>query len=64
MKLISSKMTFVVPLKLPKDVLFAVHDSPVGGHFGIGRTYNVLQKRYYWQGMYADVDNYVKSCEE
>ena len=48
-----------MPQALQKEVMLAIHDSPVGGHFGIARTYYVLQRRYFWQGMYADVENYV-----
>ena len=46
----------VVPINLRRQILSEYHDSLVGGgHQGFDRT-------YYWSGMYADVDKYVKQC--
>ncbi|POM71494.1 Reverse transcriptase [Phytophthora palmivora] len=33
-----------------------------GGHQGITRTYEKLRPEFYWHGMYADVEGFVKEC--
>ena len=54
----------VVPLKLRNQILSEYHDSLVGGgHQGFDRTYYAIKSEYYWSGMYADVDKYVKQCK-
>jgi RNase H-like domain found in reverse transcriptase/Reverse transcriptase (RNA-dependent DNA polymerase)/Integrase zinc binding domain/Chromo (CHRromatin Organisation MOdifier) domain len=55
---------------VPKDhatrmeILRANHDDPwQGGHFGQKRTLEVVQRRYWWPGITADVDRYVETCD-
>ena len=53
----------VVPAVLREDVLHAYHVGlAAGGHQGVGRTFEKLRAKYYWVGMYADVENFVASC--
>ena len=55
----------VVPVKLRSQILSEYHDSIVGGgHQGFDRTYYAIKSKYYWSGMYADVDKYVRQCRE
>ena len=55
----------VVPVNLRRQILSEYHDLLVGGgHQGIDRTYYAIKSKYYWSGMYADVDKYVKHCKE
>ena len=55
----------VVPVKLRCQILSEYHDSLVGGgHQGFDRTYYAIKSKYYWNGMYADVDKYVRQCRE
>jgi hypothetical protein len=55
----------VVPVNLRRQILSEYHDSLVGGgHQGFDRTYYAIKSKYYWSGMYADVDKYVKQCKE
>ena len=45
------------------DVLRVLHDNPIaGGHLGVDRVFNRVFARYFWEGMYDDVSNYVRSC--
>ena len=53
----------VVPFDLRNDILLSFHDSLLGGHFATDRTYQSIRLRYFWIGMYADILDYVKSCE-
>jgi hypothetical protein len=39
------------------------HDSPLGGHFGVARTYSKLASKVSWPGMHKDVEDFVRSCE-
>jgi hypothetical protein len=34
------------------------------GHLGQKGTYNLIAKRYQWRGMYNDVQEWVKTCDE
>ena len=52
----------VVPASLRADILRECHDSSLAGHFGVARTFENVRRRYHWQGMYADVQNWVQSC--
>ena len=33
------------------------------GHWGIERTINLIRTRFYWTGMFQDIENYCKNCE-
>ena len=55
-------------LYIPKDdtirtqLMQEVHDAPTGGHLGREKTYRRLTADVYWQGVYNDVRDYVRSC--
>ena len=55
----------VVPAdhSLRAKLLYEVHDSKVGGHSGILRTYKRLQQQFYWPKMHKAVQEYVQKCE-
>ena len=55
----------VVPAdhSLRAKLLYEVHDSKVGGHSGILRTYRRLQQQFYWPKMHKAVQEYVQKCE-
>ena len=38
------------------------HDTPVAGHSGIGNTYELLHRHYYWPNMQNFVRKYVRHC--
>ena len=50
-----------IPLSYINIVLNSCHDHILSAHFGFQRTYNKIIKRYFWKGMYKDVDNWVRS---
>lgn len=56
----------VVRLYVPKTVIDCVlnncHDHILAAHFGFQRTYDRIRQRYFWKGMYQDIDNWVRSC--
>jgi hypothetical protein len=45
-------------------ILRECHDHPLLGHLGCNKTYDQIVNRYYWQGMYKDVKNWVQSCTD
>lgn len=56
--------TVVVPDAegLRAEILHSVHDSPMGGHFGVKKTRELLRRLYWWEGIDDDVDKYVREC--
>lgn len=47
---------------LQSQIIQALHDSPVGGHSGIPATFQKIKPLFYWPGMRADIQSYVRSC--
>ena len=44
-------------------ILYENHDSPMGGHRGMNRTFRESRKKYEWPNMKRDVENFVKRCK-
>jgi Integrase zinc binding domain/RNase H-like domain found in reverse transcriptase len=44
------------------EIMREIHDEI--GHRGRGATFDQVRRRYQWKGMFADVDEWVRSCEE
>ena len=47
---------------LRQALLTRNHDDPLGGHYGKDKTVELLQRKYYWPGLRADVDKHIKGC--
>jgi len=45
-----------------KEILYEFHDSPVGGHRGMNKTYCAIRSHYTWPNMKQEVKEYVKQC--
>ena len=53
-----------IPKCLRDELLKSYHDCIAGGgHQGFERTYSALRNKYFWPSMYADIREYVKTCE-
>lgn len=48
---------------LRDQCISAVHDYPMGGHYGVLRTKTKVKEVFYWQGMDKDVEEYVSQCD-
>ena len=48
--------------ELKLKLLEHVHDLPVAGHPGRGKTLELLQREYYWPNMHNTIRRYVASC--
>jgi hypothetical protein len=46
-----------------KQLISALHDTPVGGHSGVPSTYRRLKQLFAWNGMKADIQSIVKDCQ-
>jgi hypothetical protein len=63
--LVDSKGCIRVPdgAALRTRILAELHDSPTGGHCGRDRLLSELQKRFFWQGMATQAEQYVLTCD-
>lgn len=52
----------LLPHVFRMDIVKQMHDSPVGGHFGVERTLARLQTRYYWYRRRVDVTLWCRTC--
>jgi len=51
----------------PEDIMSVLkqfHDSPLGGHQGISKTFHRIRRQYKWTGMLKQIKDYVKSCSK
>ena len=60
----ASSQKLVVSVALRFEILSNVHDHIVGAHFGLNKPFSELKQRYWWKGMFKDVEHWVKSCVE
>ena len=56
------KFVLAVPSGLRRDLLYACHDDPEGGHLGIDKTLARISSRYWWPQLTNSVRRYVLSC--
>ncbi|XP_004647532.1 protein NYNRIN isoform X1 [Octodon degus] len=53
---------WVVPRQLRRDLIFSVHDIPMGAHQRPEETYKKLRFLGWWPGMQEHVKDYCRSC--
>ena len=51
-----------IPEPLRRRLIWHCHDHALGGHRGHEAVYFDLSQRFYWNGMYADVKAYIRTC--
>ena len=52
----------VIPASLRHEILVSCHDDPTAGHLGVLKTYEKVRVRYYWHGMFKDIEHWCNSC--
>lgn len=52
----------VIPGHLRTKVLEECHDSPIGGHFGVEKTWNRVRQLYYFPRMKQFIRTYISKC--
>ena len=53
----------MVPQLLRKQVMCLAHDSIMGGHMGVRRSYDKIIQNFFWPGIHGDVTRYCRSCD-
>lgn len=61
---ILSNVRTINDLPTRKLILNDFHVLPTGGHAGINRMFNNVKKYYYWNGLYKDVESFVRKCDD
>ena len=54
----------VVPTQkaLTQELLYLYHDDQLAGHWGVNKTQELLERKFYWPGLARDVREYVATC--
>lgn len=60
MYLYKSQPKIVIPNTLKSKIISMCHSS----HLGVAKTYELIQNRFFWLGMWTDTKNFVLSCEK
>ena len=48
---------------LRTKILQELHDTPISGHLGFEKTYDLLLRSFYWPKMDESVKRYIASCD-
>ena len=59
-----TRRRYVVPYQLRQTLLRAHHDCELASHVGRDKTYESIVTKYYWSGLYVDVQNRRKGCKQ
>ena len=54
--------TVLVPNSMKEEIMNLFHDHLTAGHLGFLKCLRRVQERYYWKGMYSDMEKYIKGC--
>jgi len=46
-----------------QEILRIYHDDPLAGHFGVQRTLERIQRKYFWNDITRSVRDYCQSCD-
>ena len=47
---------------LHNALMWYVNDIPYAGHLGVNKTLHNMQRTFWWQGMFTDINYYVRTC--
>ena len=45
------------------EIISEYHDSKIGGHKGVNKTYQRIRERYFWPGIEEQVTDFVRKCK-
>ena len=54
----------VIPKHLQRELIEQSHSGPFAGHFSGQRTYSALHPKFWWSGMFSDIQQFCKSCPQ
>jgi hypothetical protein len=49
-------------MALRQAIMRKNHDDPLGGHYGVHKTVELLQRKYHWPKLRANVKDYIHHC--
>ena len=58
----SVRKQLVVPRALKDEVILSLHEEITSGHLGFEKTYLKIRLRYFWTGMYTEIQRWCASC--
>ena len=50
------------PMQYRQKIMFEYHNGPIAGHTGRDRTIELIERDFWWEGLYSDVCAWCKSC--
>ena len=56
-------LVVMVPPSLQREILQAYHTESQAGHFGVQLTFELIRRRFYWNGMRKDIKRWIQDCE-
>lgn len=59
-----AQIKIVLPLTLVPKIFSLAHESVYGCHMGFFKTLERIRQFYFWPGMYAQIKNLIKSCQQ
>ena len=59
---VSRELRLLVPEGIQQDLIRAHHGPPTAGHQGPEHTLSRIRQHFYWYGMRAQVELYVRQC--
>lgn len=51
-----------MPLEKRDEIFYELHNSPIGEHRGVSKTYNRIRQDYYWENLKPDVQRRIQQC--
>ncbi|PNF37388.1 hypothetical protein B7P43_G16132 [Cryptotermes secundus] len=60
---IHQRKTSSSPDNYSSDVLSELYGGPSGGHFGVNKTLNKVQQRFYWLQARTDTEKWCRQCD-
>lgn len=53
----------MIPTEIQREAIIREnHDSNIGGHKGVTKTYRRIRDRYYWPRMRTEIEKYIQLC--
>ena len=56
-------LVYVPPGSLRLQVIQSCHDSPLSGHFGLGKTLELITRNYWWPRQWKMVKHFIRTCD-
>ena len=57
----NERQQVVLPIFITPTILKEAHEQI--GHMGVAKTFDIIQKRFYWPGFFKAVENFCARCE-